>query len=214
MVLRSKIKEEYIYGGAILILVFLSFSFSFRMLLPKFELYKTSLKDVTEKEKELRVKKSAISQVERLKEEIRGVENKYKDFVQKVISRPESLEAIKIITELIKGLKIEFYSFQPLPLNKIELFTYDSENEGLVGFSSNKREKKDNFFIWEIPVAIKIKTDYANLLNFIRRIENAPKFVKVKDIHITKDTASPFAHDAQVIVSVFSFPPLENVKKE
>ncbi|OQX86010.1 MAG: hypothetical protein B6D55_06695 [Candidatus Omnitrophica bacterium 4484_70.2] len=211
MMLRAKIKEEYIYGGVILILVFLSFPLSFRILLPKFKLYKTFFKDITKKEKELRVIKSALSQVERLREEIRGVEDKYNSLMRKVVPRPESLEAIKIITGLIEGLKIEFYSFQPLPLKKIG-FSSGSDNERPEKFSPKK--EADNFFIWEIPVAIKIKTNYANLMNFIKRIEGASKFVKIKDIRIAKDLAFPFAHDAQITVSVFSLPSLGKIKKK
>ncbi|HEC69517.1 MAG TPA: hypothetical protein ENI31_04470 [Candidatus Omnitrophica bacterium] len=208
MRLGTKIKEEYIYGGIILILVFLSFFLSFRMLLPKFKLYRASFMEVTKKEEELRVKKVTLSQIKRLREEIRGVEDKYRGFMEKVISQPESLEAIKIITELIKGLEIEFYSFQPLPLKKIELFSYKSDNKRLI--KSSFKKEKDSFFIWEIPVAIKIKTNYANLMNFIKRIEGAPKFVKIKDIRIDKDLTSPFAHDARITVSLFSLSPLEN----
>lgn len=210
MVLKYKIKEEYIYTGAILILVILVFPFFFKMLRPNLKLYKTSLSEVLKKDKELKIRKATISQIQKLKQEISQIEDEYKSFIQKVILGPESSEAVRVITALIEGLKIEFFSFQPLPIQIQKIGLSTRKDTGFLKFS--QETKGMDFFIWEIPVAIKIKANYANLLDFIKRIEDASRFISIKNIQITKDPTTPFVHNAEITVSMFSLPPVRGIK--
>ena len=208
--IRPNIKEEYIFIGIVSILSVFILIFFFRMGIPNFNRYRKLVKEANKRDKELSARKATIVQIDRLKQEINKTESEYKSFAQKVILEPGSLEAAKAITNIAEGLNIDFISLQPLALQRIDLYTPKETENKKVPRKAEKAEKaKIDFFIWEIPVRIKIRGNYANLMHFIKKIERGSRYIKIRNIQIQKDPASPFVHNASITVSMFSLPSKE-----
>ncbi len=55
----------------------------------------------------------------------------------------------------------------------------------------------------DIPILINAKAGYHELGVFASRVENAGKFMKIADIHITSNKASVRKHDIELLVSAF-----------
>ena len=198
---KSKIKEEYIYGAIILIVAASVFPFFFKRLLPNLKLYAAVVGEVRDKKKQLQIRKETISQITKLKQEITEIDEEYKNFTQKIILQPGTFEAVKVITDIAKGIKIEFLSLKPLPLERLELASREDE-----GFSLFFQKEGKDFFLWEIPIAIKIKSSYINFLDFIKKIEDDQRFLKIKNIQLKKDPSTALAHNIEVTISMFSLP--------
>ena len=227
--LRSKVKEEYLCTGIIVIAAVLVLPFFFQSGLPNLKLYRISLQELDKRDKELKSRKESIQQLQRLKQELSRTEEDYNNFLQQVILRPGSFEAVKVITDISAGLKIEILALTPLTMQRMDFTSYkdagflkffqpegsglasDSQSRqpggsGLASPSQSHQEEGRNFFLWEMPVLIKMKADYANLLKFIQRLEEARGFVKIKRIQIKKEAASPLTHSAELTISMFSLP--------
>jgi len=205
---KHKIKEEYILSIIVVILATTAVFGILKICLPNFKLYRSLSREVKEKDKELNIRKTTIVQIKKLKQDIDQIDKNYTNFTQKIIMQPGTFEAVKVITDIAKGLKIEFVSIQPSALLKLEL---SSHNDG--GFSKFLQEEGKEFFLWEIPVSIKIKGDFGNILGFIKRLEEGERFIKIKQFHIKKDPSLPLAHDADISISMFSLPETDKIEK-
>lgn len=204
MEIKSKIKEEYIFISAIAVISGLILLSLFKADLPNLKRYISFKKEAADKERELNIRKSTVQQIASLNKEITRIDQDYKDFTRKVILQPGSFEAVRVITDIAEGLKIEYLSIQPLPTQKIEL--YNRKDEAFMKFL--EKEKKE-FFLWEMPVAVKIKGSYPKTLNFIKRIENNQRFLKIKKVQIAKDKDTPLMHNTDLVISMFSMPQME-----
>jgi hypothetical protein len=176
----------------------------FKADMPNLKRYINLKKEAADKEKELNIRKSTVQQIASLNKEIAKIDQDYKDFTNKVILQPGSFEAVRVLTDIAEGLKIEFLSIQPLSPQRIEL--YNRKDEAFMKFL--QKEKKE-FFLWEMPVAVKIKGSYPKILNFIKRIENSQRFLKIKKIQIAKDKDTPLMHNTDLVISMFSMPQAE-----
>lgn len=209
MNIKPKIKDEYIYLASMVVLGALILFLFFKMSLPGLKLYRVQAKEVGEKEKELGIRKATVQQVNKLKQEINKIDEEYKSFTQKIILEPQTFEAVKVITDIAKGKQIEFLLIQPLPLRKLELPGRKDEEA-----SKLMQKQVKGFFLWEIPILVKIKSNYANLLDFIKKIEDDKRFLKIKNIHIVKDPSTPLIHGTEITISMFSLPETQALKNE
>lgn len=203
MIKLQGIKKEHLYLGIIFSLAVLLLFLFFKISLPNLKAVQGLLAQSALRAKELKDRKETLAQVDKLKEELRRVEEDYESFTQKFFLQPQDLDMVKIITELTAGLKIEFISLQPLALVKL-----DMSNHKEAGFLKFFQKEKMDFFIWEMPVMIKLKADYANLLELVKKLEGSSRFIKIKRFQIKKETASPLVHNLEFTLSMFSLPQL------
>ena len=204
MILKLQgIKKEHLYGGIIFGLAVLILFFFFKISLPNLKLGQGLLSKTALRAKELKARKETLAQVDKLKEELRLIEEDYESFTQKFFLQPQDMNAVKVITELTTGLKIEFISLQPLALVKLDMSSHKE-----AGFLKFFQKEKMDFFIWEMPVMIKLKADYASLLKLVRRLEESARFIRIKSFQIKKEPASPLTHMLEFTLSMFSLPQL------
>lgn len=207
--LLAGLKDKYIYIFIIFLLSATTFIFFFKANLPVIMSYGKMAKYVDRKEKKLIVRKAAANQIYKLEQEIGRMEIDSMSFVKIFCLRPETSRVIKAITELSRELKISFVSLQPFSAQKREIIPekkeayFFFEKEGL------------SFFLWEMPIAIKMKIGYFSFLEFIERLETGEKFVKIDNFCIKKASSNFFIQDVNIKISMFSlpyFPKRESIK--
>ena len=57
----------------------------------------------------------------------------------------------------------------------------------------------------DVPIQISAKSGYHEIGEFVGRIENAGKFMKIADLKMRSNRASPRRHDAELLISVYLF---------
>ncbi len=184
---RTNLKAEqlFFYIGLGLCLI-LSSVFLLRGVLPKLKARNELRKELAQKEGELRRRYNIVPENKKLTQEIAEVEKKYGDLNEMLFSPDDISPAVKEIANISKDLQIDFISLVPLPAQKL---TSSPE----VGFS-----------LWETPISIKMKSGYLKLLDFLKKVENSQKFMKLKDFRITKNPSALLIHDIQLTLGVYS----------
>lgn len=180
-----KAEQLYFYIGLGLCLV-LSGVFILRGVLPNLKTRNGLKKELAQKERELTLRYNIAPENKKLTQEIAEVEKKYGDLNAMLFSPDDISPAVKEIANISKDLEIDFISLVPLPAQKLA-----SSPE--VGFS-----------LWETPISIKMKSGYLKLLDFLKKVENSNKFMKLKDFTIAKNPSTLLIQDIQLTLGVYS----------
>ncbi len=131
--------------------------------------------------------------IEKLKEEI--------SFYEK--NMPTQKEIPALLSELSKFAKEANVTILAiLPLEKTE--------EAKEKERAEKASGKEPYF--EVPIRIEARAKYHNLGFFINKLETAGRFMKVSDIKIQTNPATPRLQNVQLIVSAYCLP--ESKKKK
>lgn len=144
-------------------------------------------KDIKLRYAELQHRYDTTKEIQRLNTEITVIEKAYDDFNNMLFSKDDISRAVKEIADISLDLQIEYISLVPLP-------------ETMLGETSFK----EKFSLWSCPINIKMKTSFLKLADFIRRIENARKFIKIENVTIKKNPLNSTIHDVDIKVYVFS----------
>jgi len=194
-----KLKEEYIYLGVIGILVITLF-FILKLNLPQFKQYKKLANKIERKKNELKKRSWVMKEIKKLGGDIEQITHQFEKFTQMTFPEPDNSEILKKITELAKDTKIEFISFQPLEWEKVVLVSEEKKRR------QRLQESKKEFFVWKLTLRIKAKSNYFELLKFIKKLESAKKFFKILNLNIIKVNQTPFLHNVELEICLFSLP--------
>ncbi|OQX86807.1 MAG: hypothetical protein B6D55_05135 [Candidatus Omnitrophica bacterium 4484_70.2] len=92
---------------------------------------------------------------------------------------------VKEITKIAKILSIEFFSIDSHPSKKVATFP-------TLGISIEK-----------MPLSISICENFSKLVEFLKRIENFDKFVKIEKMRIESGKEDIYHHQIRLMVSAF-----------
>jgi|GEM_PF-2550943 len=95
------------------------------------------------------------------------------------------------LTLLAAGLQIEFVSLKPetyIPLK--EKVTVAKEAQ--------------EYLFTQVPISVILKGSYNDLLQFLKRIEDLNKFIKIDALRIESDRSDISRHNIKMMLSVFS----------
>jgi Tfp pilus assembly protein PilO len=107
------------------------------------------------------------------------------EFDKRLPTRLKTTLIIETLQEITKQAKLKFSSLEPAPIKKHEL-----------------KETKDVFV--ELPVKIKLKCSYYDLVDFLEKIETAKQLMKVADLSIRDDPTNDWEHSIEFSISAFS----------
>ena len=93
-----------------------------------------------------------------------------------------TIETLKGITE---KAKLKFSSIEPAAVNKYII-------------------KETNDVFVELPIRIRIRCGYYDLVDFIKKIETANQLMKISDLSIKDDASNDWEHSVDFLVSSFS----------
>lgn len=181
----AKQEKIFFYSGLGLCLL-LSGVLIFRGIYPGINSWFRLRKELAQKKTELKRRYNTAEENQRLAQEIAKIEKDYGEFNAMLFPPNDVSGAVKEIAKISQDLQIEFISLVPLSARV-------ASSSPEIGFS-----------LWEIPISIKIKTSYAKLLDFIKRIENSSKFINIDDFQITKSASNLLVHDVGLSLCVYS----------
>ena len=125
-------------------------------------------------------------------EKLKSLENKVSYWKDKVEKEKEYLFwkddislFIKEITKIAKILSIEFFSIDSHPSKKVATFSD-------LGISIEK-----------MPLSISMRENFFKLVEFLKKIENFSKFVKIERIKINSGEEDIYHHQIKLVVSAF-----------
>jgi len=164
-----KNRQRYFYS-ALFLCVLLSGLIIFSAIVPKVKKWFVLKKEISNKEMELEKRYRTAEENKELKKDILGIEKKYDEISGSFLELSDFPAAIREISDISQDLRIEFMSIVPQALQQT-------------------KEPSLGFILWNMPLSVKIKTDYSKLIMFIKKIENSRKFMKVENISIKKGKA-------------------------
>jgi Tfp pilus assembly protein PilO len=185
-----KNRQTYFYS-ALFLCVLLSGLIIFSAIVPKVRQWLALKKDISNREMELEKRYKTAEENKQLKKDILVIEKKYDEISGSFFELSDFPAAIKEISDISQDLRIEFMSIVPQALQEI-------------------KEPSLGYTLWKMPLSIKIKTDYSKLVKFIKRLENARKFLKVENLSIKKGKAEKGnllalkIHDVEMTVYAYS----------
>ncbi|MCM8801648.1 MAG: hypothetical protein NC912_06620 [Candidatus Omnitrophica bacterium] len=96
------------------------------------------------------------------------------------------------LTQLASILPLEFVSLKP------ESAVYVVKKE------DKKKDKKSALYtILEIPISAVLKGNYDSVLNFLKRIEQSDKFIKVDTFSIESDINNIYRHNVKIRLGIY-----------
>lgn len=178
---KEKIKSYLRFAGTTIVVI-LFFNFIFWPQNQKLNelIYKV-------KEKTLlfsRIEKN-VNNIGALRKEIDSLEKRVAQLEEKL---PEQIEAnllIETLKDITEEANIKFVSIEPKNTKKFEL-----------------AGQKQVYL--ELPITVKLKCGYEELLSFVKNIENSKRLMKVSDLSIKTNPQSTWEHAAEITISTFS----------
>lgn len=128
---------------------------------------------------------STAQNVDKLREEIAELERKIAGLEERL---PEQIEAkllIDTLKDITKEARIQFVSIEPKKPEKIELVDQQQAYR-------------------ELPILVRLKCGYNELCEFIKKIENSKRLMKIRDLKIKANPQEIWEHNIELTISTFS----------
>ena len=172
--------------GALIILI-VYFQFLFR---PRVKSLVLVSSQVTQTFKKLNQAKEDIANVPKFKRRIKELKGKISFYEKNIPAQKEIPVLLGELSRFAKDTKVKISAITP----------------------PGKTEKVSEEPYFEVPIHIKARAKYHNLGFFINKLETADRFMKISDIKIQTNSATPGLHNIQLIISAYYLP--ESKKKE
>ena len=130
------------------------------------------------------VKRSSVD-IQKTKKELAEFKIKVAEFEKRLPTRIKTSLIIETLQEITQKSKLKFSSLEPAPVKKYEL-----------------KETKDMFI--ELPVRIRLKCGYYDLIDFLEKIEAAKQLMKVSELSIRSDPSQSWDHNIEFLISAYS----------
>lgn len=169
---------------AALIIIYLDFSFIIKMQL-------RGIREIRPKIKKMKADLGRLNKdlavMQQLKE--KQVENK----------EGAPLKAKKIITEESISSLLEYISNQANQ-NKIRIKQIKPSREAKVGSAAGSKEAEK---FTPLLIALDLSCEYHNFGAFLNDLENAPDYLAVQDLRITRDTKNDFLQNVSLVLKTY-----------
>lgn len=187
MNLKAEGKNKLYFYGCLILGLFLSGSFIYQGILPGIKTLDSLKKELKQKKVELERRYNTALENKKLIKEIAETEKSYENFSRMLFPLADISNAVKEITNISQDLQIEFISLAPSPPAELA-----------------RSSPEIGFYLWGTYVAIRMKTNYEKLLDFVKRIETSVKFIEIESFQVKKNPANLAVHDAQMTLLVYS----------
>ncbi|MCX5667179.1 MAG: type 4a pilus biogenesis protein PilO [Candidatus Omnitrophica bacterium] len=141
---------------------------------------------------ELKSARLVIADMDKLKNDLKKNSEKVESYEKKLPVEHEIPALLENLSSMAKDSNIRIVGIVPA-----------------MSYSKDDKSVKKNLIYREIPILITAKSGYHELGHFLNDMENADRFMKVADIAIKANKASPKKHDVELMVCTYILP-LEN----
>ena len=132
---------------------------------------------------DLKAARSLIAQKAQLRKKAGEYNEKIEVYEKKLPAQQEIPDLLESLSKMAKNADITIIGITPVSLKM-------------------QKEKKGQIYK-EIPILITAKSGYHELGRFLSSLENADRFMKVVDINLKANPASPKRHDVEVMVYTY-----------
>lgn len=194
MAMDTDKKNKLIFIGILVVGIFFAGNFIYNGILPSLRNLDSLKKELSLKKAELEKRYNTVQENKKLQEQIAQTQKEYENFSKMLFPLKDISNAVKEITNISQDLQIEFISLAPSPPSELA-----------------RSSPEIGFYLWGTYVNIKMKANYVKLIDFIKRIENSPKYISIEKFQIKKNDQTLGNHDAEILLLVYS---LQQQKKE
>ncbi|MFA6321031.1 MAG: type 4a pilus biogenesis protein PilO [Candidatus Omnitrophota bacterium] len=176
-----KDKKKVLILGAIVgvgaIYIYLSF-----ILLPQIARVAVAYSKADKLNSEAKVAQREISEIEGLKKQVIKYRGKIESYESMLPAEQEIPKLLEGLSDMAKSANVKIVAITPI---------------------QSKQEAQNNQTYQEIPILINAKSGYHELGKFLNNLENADRFMKVIDIRINENKATPKRHDVEILVLTY-----------
>jgi len=142
--------------------------------------------DIGKMRLELKSAQALVANMDKLKNDLKENSEKVELSEKKLPAEQEIPTLLEDLSSMAKDSKIRILSIVPV-----------------MSYLTGDRSGNKSQIYREIPILITAKSGYHQLGRFLNSLENAGRFMKVVDIGIKADKASPKEHDVELIVCTY-----------
>jgi type IV pilus assembly protein PilO len=134
---------------------------------------------------ELRVARRDVANIDKLSEDIAMFKTKVDLYEKKLPAEQEIPSLLESLTKMARRSNVTILGITPV--------------------SVSQREEKEFYgrAYQEFPIVISAKSGYHELGSFLSDLENADRFMKVADLSIRSNNATPSRHNIELIVATY-----------
>jgi Tfp pilus assembly protein PilO len=161
------------------------------VLLPAIKQYAALSQRIKNKELDLALVQSSNAQYAALKDDIENKESQVAQIKNRLFWEKDISKFLNELTRLASDLQIEFVSLRPeasgVPLEKDK--------------GAKDREQKD-FVLTKVPIEVTFRTSYNGIIDFLKRIEEGQKFIKIDTLAIESQANDIYKHNVKMRLSI------------
>jgi len=160
------------------------FLITYFILLPAIKEYNALSMRIKNKTVDLAVVESTNAQYAILKEEIKNKELELNQLKERLFWERDISKFLNELTRLASDLQIEFISLKP-------------ETP-----SSPKDTVSKDFLLMNVPIEVMFRSNYNELISFLKRIEEGEKFIKIDTLSIQSQPNNIYKHNVRMKLSI------------
>ena len=180
-----------VFAGLIILIIYFQF-----LLKPRIRSLILVSSQVSQTFKKLNQAKEDIANISKFNKRTEKLKEKISSYEENMPTQKEIPALLSELSRFAKETNVKILAILPLEEPK--------EQESL------EVPGQEPYF--EVPIHIEARAKYHNLGFFINKLETTGRFMKISDIEIQSNPATPRLHNIQLIVSAYCLP--ESKKKE
>ena len=182
---KKKILLVFLLGisAVLIIYVYLFLKPSFAALadlIPKVRKYKT----------EIRALRNDLPFMDKFEEKKRLMREKLAGYEEKLSREKEIPALLESLSKLARTSRVKILGITPLTKRPV------AQKKGVAGGGA---------IYEEVPISVSAQSGYHELGNFISRLENDKRFMRITDINIRANSSNPKRHEIKFVVYAYMF---------
>ncbi|MDD5495487.1 MAG: type 4a pilus biogenesis protein PilO [Candidatus Omnitrophica bacterium] len=178
---KNKKQAMIFFIAAFVIVVILYF---YILLLPQIMALTDILGQTGKRVFELKEAQAAVSNIDNLKKAVKVYNEKIDIYEKRLPAENEIPTLLESLSIMARDSNVKIIGITPVTL-----------------FGDQKKPRGRIY--QEFPIQVSAKAGYHELGCFLGRLENADRFMKVIDININADAATPKKHDVELVVATY-----------
>ncbi|MFZ2603610.1 MAG: hypothetical protein WAX79_06410 [Candidatus Omnitrophota bacterium] len=161
------------------------------VLLPAIKQCAALAKSIKDKKADLASLQSFNSRYAVLKEEIRKKSSELEALKSKLFWGRDISKFLNELTRLATDLKIEFVSLKP-----------EISPPSLAKDDKKSKKEPDDYLQTQVSIAVSFRSNYNDIVIFLKRIEEGDKFIKINSLNIEKQPDNIYNHNVNMKLDI------------
>jgi len=182
----DKKQTVLIFSLVFFLLLGIMFCFIF---LPALRQSRLLSKQIKDKRTNLTKMQTLTSEYSRLEAEIKNTREKAQLLKNRLFWEKDISRFLSELTRLASDLQIEFVSLKPESVSSLQ--------------QKEKIESQKGYLFAQVPILVVLRSNYGDLVRFLKRIEETDKFIKIESLSIESEQRDIHKHNVKMTLSIF-----------